>query len=120
MDHRHERFPGLLPDDPGGYRPGPDGHPAWPDGWEPDDALWDRVEVALLALGRLVPDGDVLAVTHGGVMYAVERRLGAPDRGRLTNLGGVWLDVVDDRIAVGPRLDLIEPADAAAIEPDRI
>ncbi len=116
----HERFPGLLPDDPGGYRPGPDGHPAWPDGWEPDDDLWDRVEVALLALGRLVPDGDVLAVTHGGVMYAVERRLGAPDRGRLTNLGGVWLDVVDDRIAVGPRLDLIEPADATAIEPDRI
>ena len=116
----HERFPGLLPDDPEGYEPGPDGHPAWPAGWETDDDLWERVEVALLAMGRLVPDGDVLAVTHGGVMYAVERRLGALDRGRLTNLGAVWLEVVGDRIEVGPRIELIDPSQAAAIEPDRI
>ncbi|MEZ5182338.1 MAG: histidine phosphatase family protein [Acidimicrobiales bacterium] len=116
----HERYPGLLPDDPSGYVPGADGHPAWPEGWEPDEVLWDRVEVALLALGRLVPDGDVLAVTHGGVMYAVERRLGAPDRGRLSNLGAVWLEVRDDRLSVGPRLELIDPAGAASIEPDRI
>jgi probable phosphoglycerate mutase len=116
----HERYPGLLPDDPVAYQPGPDGHPAWPEGWEPDDALWDRVEIALLALGRLVPEGDVLAVTHGGVMYAVERRLGARERGRLTNLGAVWLEVVADRIDVGPRVELIDPAGAAAIEQDRI
>lgn len=116
----HEQFPGLLPDDPAGYVPGADGHPDWPEGWEPDDVLWDRVEVALLAIGRLVPDGDALVVTHGGVMYAVERRLGAPDRGRLSNLGAVRLEVAGDRITVGERLDLIDPADATAIEPDRI
>jgi broad specificity phosphatase PhoE len=76
--------------------------------------------VALLALGRLVPEGDVVAITHGGVMYAIERRLGAADRGRLSNLGAVWLEVVGDRMAVGPRLDLIDPSTATAIEADRI
>jgi probable phosphoglycerate mutase len=116
----HEAFPGLLPDDPAGFRPGPDGHPVWPHDWESDDALWDRVEVALLALGRLVPDGDVVAVTHGGVMYAIERRLGAPDRGRLSNLGAVWLEVTGDAMAIGPRLDLIDPTTSTAIEADRI
>jgi probable phosphoglycerate mutase len=116
----HDAFPGLLPDDPGGFVPGPDGQPAWPADWESDDDLWARVEVALLALGRLVPEGDVVAITHGGVMYAIERRLGAPDRGRLSNLGAVWLEVVGDRMAVGPRLDLIDPSTATAIEADRI
>jgi probable phosphoglycerate mutase len=116
----HEAFPGLLPDDPGGFVPGPDGQPAWPADWESDDDLWERVEVALLALGRLVPEGDVVAITHGGVMYAIERRLGAADRGRLSNLGAVWLEVVGDRMAVGPRLDLIDPSTATAIEADRI
>ncbi|HWJ97628.1 MAG TPA: histidine phosphatase family protein, partial [Acidimicrobiales bacterium] len=61
----HEAFPGLLPDDPNGFAPGPDGQPSWPHDWESDDGLWARVEVALLALARLVPDGDVVAVTHG-------------------------------------------------------
>ena len=116
----HDAFPGLLPDDPGGHVPGPDGHPAWPEGWESDEDLWERVEVALLALGRLVPDGDVVAITHGGVMYATERRLGAAGRGRLSNLGGVWLEVVGDDLRIGDRIDLIDPDEALAIEPDRI
>ncbi len=116
----HEAFPGLLPDDPGGFVPGTDGQPAWPHDCESDEALGERVEVALLALGRLVPDGDVVAITHGGVMYAIERRLGEPDRGRLSNLGAVWLEVVGDELTVGPRLDLIDPSTATAIEADRI
>lgn len=116
----HQRFPGLLPDDPAGFEPGPDGHPAWPEGWEADEDLWTRVEVALLAVGRLVPDGDVVAVTHGGVMYAVERRLGAPDRGRLPNLGAVQVEVAADRLAIGERLALVDPDLTVAIEADRI
>src|SRR4051794_19903306 len=63
----HEAFPGLLPDDPNGFAPDADGHPAWPADWESDDHLWERVEVALVALGRLVPDGDIVVITHGGV-----------------------------------------------------
>ena len=116
----HEAFPGLLPDDPAGFTPGPDGRPLWPDDWESDAHLWDRVEVALVALGRLVPDGDIVAITHGGVMYAIERHLGAPDRGRLANLGAVWLEVTEDRLSVGERIDLIDPSQSLAIEADRI
>ena len=116
----HEQFPGLLADDPGGFVPGPDGRPDWPQGWESDQHLWDRVEVALRALGRLVPDGDVLAVTHGGVMYAVERHLGAPERGRVSNLGAVWLEVDGDHLAIGERMALIEPTLHVPIEADRI
>ena len=47
-------------DDPTGFEPGPDGGPRWPDGWESDDDLWDRLHIALTALARLVPDGDPL------------------------------------------------------------
>ena len=116
----HERFPGLLPDDPTGFQPGPDGRPAWPDGWEPDEPLWDRLEIALLALGRLVPDGDVLAITHGGVVYALERRLGSPGRGRMANLDGCRVEVRDDRLMLGERLSLVDPTETMAIEADRI
>lgn len=116
----YEAFPGLLPDDPAGYVAGEDGEPRWPQGWEADASLWERVEVALLAVGRMVPDGDVVAVTHGGVIYAVERTLGQPGRGRLANLDGCWVDVVDDGFRLGERLSLVDPANTLAIEADRI
>lgn len=113
-------FPGLLHDDPVGFEPGPDGEPRWPEGWERDAALWDRVEVALLAIGRLVPDGDVLVVTHGGVIYSIERQLGASGRGRLANLEGSTLTVEGDALSVGDRLALVDPTTTTAIEDDRI
>lgn len=116
----YRKFPGLLPDDPTGFRPGPDALPVWPNDWESDDTLWERVEVALVVLGRLVGDGDVLAVTHGGVVYAIEARLGSPGRGRLPNLGATWLEVDGDGFTLGPRVALIDPADTVVIEADRI
>ncbi|MGI8755826.1 MAG: histidine phosphatase family protein [Acidimicrobiales bacterium] len=117
----HDRFPGLLPDDPAGFQPGPDGLPSWPQGWEDEEALWARVEVVLVALGRMVPDGDVVAITHGGVIYCIEHRLGAPDRGRLANLGACWLEVrAGDGLRLGDRLDLVDPTIALAVEADRI
>lgn len=119
-DDIYEAFPGLLADDPSGFRPGPDGRPVWPAGWESDAELWERVEVALLAIGRLVEDGEVLVVTHGGVMYAIERHLGAPDRGRLQNLGAVEIHVHADEMTVGDRLTLIDPGQSLSIEADRI
>ena len=117
----HERFPGLLADDPAGFVPGDDGGPRWPEGWESDDALWERLEVALTALARLVPGGDVLAVSHGGVVYALEKRLGAEGRPRLSNLDGVHLEVTaSGQVTVGERVALVDPTHTVAIEPDRI
>lgn len=117
----HQRFPGLLPDDPAGFEPGPDGSPRWPDDWEPDAHLWARLEVALVAIARAVPDGDVLAVTHGGVIYALERRLGAGGRPRLSNLDAVDVEVEPDgQMSVGERISLVDAAHTLAIEGDRI
>jgi probable phosphoglycerate mutase len=116
----YERFPGLLPDDPIGFRPDDDGRPRWPDDWETDEQLWPRLEVSLLAIAELVPDGDVLVVTHGGVIYAIENRLGEPGRGRLANLGGCHLDVSEGEFRLGERLMLIDPSDSIMIEADRI
>lgn len=116
----HVRFPGLLHDDPNGFEPGEDGEPRWPAGWENDASLWTRVEVALLAISRAVAGGSVLVVTHGGVMYAVERHLGGPGRGRLANLDAVAVRAADDRFVLGERLSLIDAELTTAIEADRI
>lgn len=117
----HGTFPGLLADDPGGFEPHPDGTPRWPEGWETDAVLWERVQVALVAIARLVPDGEVLAVTHGGVMYALERHLGSPGRGRLSNLEGVEVTVeADGSMRLGERISLVDPTHTTAIEADRI
>jgi probable phosphoglycerate mutase len=117
----HQQFPGLLADDPAGFTPGPDGTPRWPQGWEHDADLWIRLEVALTAVALAVPDGDVLAVTHGGVIYALERTLGAPGRPRLSNLDGVTLDVAPGGpMTIGERVSLVDPTHTVAIEADRI
>lgn len=114
------QFPGLLPDDPAGFVPDTDGEPRWPADWESDAALWARVEVALVAIARLVPDGDVVVVTHGGVMYAVERHLGSPGRGRLSNLDAVAVTSTATGLVLGDRVSLVDPAITLAIEADRI
>ena len=116
-----EKFPGLLPDDPAGHRPGEDGHPRWPDDWESDTHLWSRLEIGLVAVSRLLPDGSVLIVTHGGVIYGLERTLGEVGRPRLANLDGVRLEVrSDESMVVGERVSLIDPSHTLAIEIDRI
>ena len=80
-----------------------------PPGWEDDDALVERAARALLRVHDLAPDGEVLVVTHGGLVYALERELGAPFV-RLPNLGGRWLDVgPDGPVALGERVVLVDP-----------
>ena len=115
-----QRFPGLLPDDPAGFQPDAEGQPRWPDDWEADEPLWERVHVSLLAIADLVPGGEVIVVTHGGVIYAIERRLGDPGRGRLRNLEGSWIDVEGGGFRLGERITLIDPDDSLVIEADRI
>ncbi len=80
-----------------------------PPGWEPDDLLVERAVAALRRIFDLVPDGDAIAVTHGGLVYAVEAMLGAPFV-RLPNLGGRWLDVGPAGPKhLGDRVVLVDP-----------
>jgi broad specificity phosphatase PhoE len=91
-----ERFPGYL------------AARRRPPGWEPDDRLLAR---GLRALGRIaaeVPGGDVVAVTHGGIVHGIERHLGA-DRARLANAEGRWVEVGAGNVLLGDRVLLSAP-----------
>jgi broad specificity phosphatase PhoE len=50
--------------------------------------------------------GEVLVVSHGGVIRAARRLLRAPDS-RLPNLSGSWFVVDGDRVRAGEQVALI-------------
>ncbi|MEO7573806.1 MAG: histidine phosphatase family protein [Acidimicrobiales bacterium] len=84
--------------------------PRRPPSWEPDEQLLARADVALAHIYDLAPDGEVIAVTHGGLVYVLEGREGARFE-RLPNLAGRWLDVGPDGtvVALGERVLLVDP-----------
>jgi broad specificity phosphatase PhoE len=94
-----ERYPGFLPD---GRRP--------PD-WESDERLLAR---ALRTLGRIadaVPGGDVLVITHAGLVFAVEGHFGLAHT-RLANVEGRWVTMpTGGDLRLGDRVVLAEPQD---------
>jgi broad specificity phosphatase PhoE len=92
------RYPGFLPD---GRRP---------PGWEPDELLLERAQRTLRRIADAAPGGDVLVITHAGVVFAVERNLGL-DRTRLANVEGRWLTVGSDGLRPGDRVLLADPED---------
>jgi probable phosphoglycerate mutase len=96
-DEIEERWPGYL----AARRSPPD--------FEGDDELLARTRAGLAAAADGSGPGDVLVVTHGGVIRTIERSLGAiPER--LPNLGGRWLlaDTPTD-LSLGERVVLLEP-----------
>lgn len=116
----HEQWPGFLSDDRrGSVGPSATIVERRPPGWEPDDHLWERVRACLIDIGEMAPDGDVVAVTHGGVIYATEARLGGSG-GRLANLAARWVVVHGEAIALGERLVLVAPEETDTIERDRV
>lgn len=98
-----DAWPGYLADDP-------DDRTAErrPPGWEPDNSLLARTIPALHDVAALVPNGSAIAVTHGGVIYALEAHLGAARR-YLPNLGARWITIEDGHLTLGERLHLYDP-----------
>lgn len=96
-DEIEQRWPGYL----AARRSPPD--------FEGDDALLGRAGAGLAAAVDGTGSGDVLVVTHGGVIRTIERALGATPE-RLPNLGGRWL-LAESRtdLALGDRVVLLEP-----------
>ena len=92
------RYPGFLPD---GRRPA---------GWESDELLVERAQRALRRIAAATPGGDVVVITHAGVVFAVERHLGL-DRTRLANVEGRWVTVAPEGLRLGVRVLLAEPQD---------
>ena len=80
-----------------------------PDGAEQAEQVTERALAALRRIAAEHPGGEVLVVTHAGLLRTLRRALGAEDV-RFTNLGGCWFDVHDDgRVAPGEVAHLIDP-----------
>lgn len=96
-DEIEERWPGYL----AARRSPPD--------FEGDDELLARTRAGLAAAVDGTGSGQVLVVTHGGVIRTIERSLGAiPER--LPNLGGRWLlAATPTDLSLGDRVVLLEP-----------
>ncbi len=93
-----------------------------PDGFESYEDASDRMSDALLDIAAQHPGGEVLVVSHGGVMGALRRRLGGPDE-RFPNLGGGWIIAQmgaapeRHRLVLGDRVSLSAPEQKPAPTP---
>ncbi len=115
----HEQWPGYLGDDHTATVGSDGSAQRRPPGWEAEAPLWARVRASLVDIGQAVPGGEVVALTHGGVIYATEAQLGGSG-GRLANLAARWVDVDGEAMVLGERLLLVSPDETETIERDRV
>lgn len=80
-----------------------------PPGFEGDESLVERSLAALRAIADAHPGTTTLVVSHGGVIRAVERSLGAADAPPVPNLGGREVGYTGAAPALGERFLLIDP-----------
>ena len=78
-----------------------------PPGFETDDSIVSRVSASFTELSGRFGDGNVLVVSHAGIVRVMRRRLGAPDE-RIANLGGSWFTVGPSHIEAGELVDMTE------------
>lgn len=89
-----------------------------PPGYEHDDDLWGRLEVGMRSVADLLTHGsdEGLVVGHGGLIYLLEDRAGLR-RGRIPNLGALWVDVTSDgAVRAGERVELIDEGELATAQ----
>lgn len=78
-----------------------------PPSFETEESMQARVRSALGRVAAEHPEGDVLVVSHGGFIYALEA-LDDIELVRVPNLGGRWLEHRDGRIDLGERVLLVD------------
>ena len=101
-----EQYPGFL--DAGDRPPG----------WESDESLRERALRGLGSILEAIGDGEAIVVTHGGLIYEVERAFGATFE-RIANLGSRWvLGGAAHALVLGDRMDLLGGVDVTI--PDQI
>lgn len=77
----------------------------YPPGWESNESLLDRVLEAIQRTAARVVSGDVLVVSHAGVIYTLEQHFGC-DFNRIGNLGGRRLLVQSGQVRLRERIAL--------------
>ncbi len=104
-----EQYPGFLAAD------------RRPPGYEADESVVGRADIALRDLGDRYSGQTVLAVSHGGVIHALERAHdGDGSWQRLDNLTGRWFEVDDDGWRpVGQRVALVPDGGPNIPPPDK-
>jgi probable phosphoglycerate mutase len=90
-----------------------------PPGFESHESLAGRAFAAIADITAAAPGRVVLVVTHGGVIGAVERHLGAPWE-RSPNLGGRELVSGPDGPALRERFLLLDPDDVEVTTPKQV
>lgn len=106
MERHAGDYQGLTRDEIETRWPGNLASRIWPSGWEPNDELITRAFLAMDEIHvRTGGVGEVLVVTHGGLIYSIEEHLGE-DRGRIPNLGGCWVHHDGNRWRLGERIEL--------------
>jgi broad specificity phosphatase PhoE len=78
-----------------------------PPGFEPDDELAERTRAALDDIAAAHAGAEILAVSHGGVVYVLESDAGLPFS-RLPNLAGRWLTHHGQHVQLGDRVELVD------------
>ena len=88
-----------------------------PPGGESPEQVLERAMPALLRVAGL--GESVVAVSHGGLIGALERHLGA-EHVRIPNLGARWFHVDDGMVEVGDRMVLIDEHDVHVTRPPEV
>ena len=115
-----QRYPGYLDSSPS-FAPGAPSERRRPPGWEADESVLERALRAVTAIAAAVDGGDVLAVTHGGLIYVVEDHLGHHGPFvRLANGAGRWVVVDGERLTLGDRVLLVDDDEAPVTVPKAI
>jgi broad specificity phosphatase PhoE len=78
-----------------------------PPGYELDEPLLERVHAGLARIRAEVPGDDLLVLTHGGVINALEASFGL-DWQRVPNLGARWFVWDGAHYRIGDRLHLVD------------
>lgn len=78
-----------------------------PPGWEPDSSVLARLHGVLGRIEAEYQGADVLVVTHGGVVYALEEEHDV-EWTRLANLGARAATIEGRRITLGDRIALVD------------
>ncbi len=78
-----------------------------PPSYELDEPLLVRVHEGLARIRAEVPGDDILVVTHGGVINALEASFGL-DWQRVPNLGARWFVWDGRQFRIGDRLHLVD------------
>jgi probable phosphoglycerate mutase len=78
-----------------------------PESWESDESVLRRLHEVLRRIDEEYAGADVLIVTHGGVVYALEAEHEF-EWARLANLGARQAEMDGGRITLGDRIALVD------------